>query len=114
MNTLTCNLMTALNNLVATFEQDGWTAPKYMQVQRDTQIKSAKAILSEAEDAIYANMPVGFRRAEIGEYMPCGQTAILHPGETEWVVGPLVGGYECFRSDTKYAVKNTWHDRVRP
>ena len=44
-------LLAALDNITRTFEQDPWTAPRYMQVQRDTTIKEARAAIAAATGA---------------------------------------------------------------
>ena len=42
-------LAEALRAIVTTFDQDGWTAPAFMQVQRSVAINEARAALAKAE-----------------------------------------------------------------
>ena len=42
------SLYAALRDMLATFEQDGWTAPRYMQAQRGEAIKFARSALAKA------------------------------------------------------------------
>ena len=42
-------LREALRAIVTTFDQDGWTAPAFMQVQRSVAINEARAALARAE-----------------------------------------------------------------
>lgn len=48
MKNTSTNLITALRDLVATFEQDGWTATRAMQCQRTTMLEHARDAMAQA------------------------------------------------------------------